>query len=339
MSTYDAARDDEGGATLATAPRTAVALLVSAVVHVAIAAGIVTMGVGAARALHREAAPVAVADWTPPPPSGVAPAPPELPVPGGAPVHAGPASRGRTDDATAAARAAERLATLAPATGTPARAPGARLAGPLGFDSAVPEPWRHESFAGERSRVLFLVDCGGRTLGTLPAARAVLAQRLNALRPDQEYSIVIARGEGISRAPGTPARASRASIEAALAWFAENAAPEGTADLGAALEATWDAVRPDAVCIISRGVAAVRRSAARAPGATLAETAERLNPADASGARRVSFLCIELGDPGPDGALRAVGERHGGAKGYLLLDRKAIGLGTPVPAAPGARAK
>ena len=76
-----------------------------------------------------------------------------------------------------------------------------------------------------------------------------------------------------------------------------------------------------------------------APGATLAETAERLNPADASGARRVSFLCIELGDPGPDGALRAVGERHGGAKGYLLLDRKAIGLGTPVPAAPGARAK
>ena len=57
----------------------AVAFAASTVVHVAIALALLAMGITAARAIRRDPVPVLVADWTPPPPAGVAPAPPELP--------------------------------------------------------------------------------------------------------------------------------------------------------------------------------------------------------------------------------------------------------------------
>ena len=176
------------------------------------------------------------------------------------------------------------------------------------------------------------MDAGGRTLSTLPAMRAVLAQRLGALTPDQEFTLVVARGGEAERAPGLPARATRDNVAAALRWFAEHAAPGGTPDLGSALAHAWDGFDPDAACIVARGVAGVRRTAARSPTATLAATADRLNPPAADGTRRAAFLCIELVEPGADGALRAVGTRHGGARGYLLIERSALGLAGPSPA-------
>ena len=59
------------------APRhPAVAVAASVAVHALIAIALVAMGVTAARAMRREAPPVLVAEWTPPPPPGVAPAAP-----------------------------------------------------------------------------------------------------------------------------------------------------------------------------------------------------------------------------------------------------------------------
>ncbi len=319
---------------VATPPRALAAVLASAIVHAAIAAAMITMGVSAARAIRHDPAPILVAEWTPPPPAGTAPAPPELPIPGGAPVHAGPATRGRTDDATAAALGAERMARLVPTATAPLRAPAPRMAGALGFDAAVPAAWRAESFAQEAARTAFVIDASGRLLSALPAARAVLAQRLGALTPQQEFMLVVARGSGIEVAPGTPTRATHDATAAALRWFTDHAAPGGTADLGAGLQRAWTEMKPDAVCILARGVTTVRRSAARSSTAGLAAAADRLNPADASNKRAAAFLCIELGEAGTDGVLRAVGARHGGPQGYLLMDRAGVGA---APAAPAAR--
>jgi hypothetical protein len=313
-------------------PRTAVAVAASTVVHLLLAGALVVSGITAVRAMRRDPAPLVVADWTPPLPAGVAPAAPELPIPGDAPVVAGgPATRGRTDATQAGTRAAERLATLLPAAGAGVRSPAPRIAGQLGFDGTVPAAWRAESFAGDRTRVAIVVDAGGRTVAALPAIRAVLAQRLGALAPDQEFTLVVARGGGPERAPGTPARATRENVTAALRWFADRAAPGGTPDLGAALARAWDGFDPDAVCIVARGVATVRRSAARSATAGLPAAADRLNPARPDGTRRAQFLCIELVEPATDGAMRTVGERHGGARGYMLIDRAALGLAAPAP--------
>ena len=65
---------------------------------------------------------------------------------------------------------------------------------------------------------------------------------------------------------------------------------------------------------------------ARTPGTALVATADRLNPARPDGGRAATFLCIELVEPSADNSLRTLGERHGGATGYLLLDRESLGL-------------
>lgn len=312
-----------------------VAVLASTVFHAVIAAALVTMGVSAARAMRRDAPPVLVAEWTPPPPPGVIPPPPELPVPGGAAAHVGPAGRARVDSATAARAAVERLDRMAPEPRGPS-GPAPRIARGLGFEEVPAGAFRAASFATDRERVAFVVDAGGRLLGALPAARSLLAQRLAALDARQRFVLVVARGGAIEAAPGTPAAATRANVAAAIAWFAERAAPGGTADLGAALEQAWHGFDPDAVCVLARGIPASRRPAARSPFAGLLATADRLNPRGPAGSRRATFLCIELADRSADAAMRSLGEAHGGPSGYIFLDRPALGLvparGTAAPA-------
>jgi hypothetical protein len=99
----------------------------------------------------------------------------------------------------------------------------------LGLGGDLPEGFRAASFALDRRRAAFVVDAGGRLLSALPAARAVLAQRLAALSPEQTFTVAVARGSGIELAPGTPAAATRANVAAALRWFTEQAKPGGTA--------------------------------------------------------------------------------------------------------------
>lgn len=315
-----------------------IAVAASTAVHAVIALALVGAGLSAMRAARRQPVPVLASDWVPPPPSGLAPAPPELPVPGGASAVAGPAARGRTDDASAARAAADRLARAVPGASAGTRA-NARIAAPLGIGAQAPERFLASSFGLDRRRVAFVVDAGGRLLATLPAARATLAQRLAALTPDQEFTIAVCRGGGTELAPGTPAAATRQNVAAALRWFTDAARPGGTADLGAALRRIWQDFEPDAVCVIARGSARARRDAPASPAARLAAEAGRLNPADDAGRRHAAFLCIELADASPDGALRALGEEHGGAKGYLFLDREALGIAPPRPrpAAPGGK--
>ncbi|RLS46894.1 MAG: hypothetical protein DWH86_01740 [Planctomycetota bacterium] len=302
-----------------------VAITASTIVHALIALGLVAMGITAARAMRREAPPILVAEWTPPPPAGIAPAPPELPIPGGALVYQGPAARGVHDAGSGARAAADRLERLAPPIPVTATAAG-RFDGPLGFGGALPERFRAASFAMDKQRVAFLIDGGGRLLSALPAARPVLAQRLAALTPNQQFTVAIARGSGVELAPGTPASATRANTAAALRWFTERSEPGGTPDLGAALDRVWRTLEPDAVCVIARGTPTPLRTAARSANATLLSTADRLNPKNADGSRIATFLCVELVETSADGALRALGERHGGSTGYLLLDRATLGL-------------
>ena len=314
-----------------------VAVAASTVVHACLAALLVTVGVTAARAMRPEPAPVLVADWTPPPPPGILPPPPELPVPGGAPKYVGPAGRGKASPAAAASDAAARLARLVPAPTAAGTGTSERLAGGLGFDAAIPKAFRAESFAMDRSRVAFIVDAGGRLLGAMPAARAVLAQRLSALAPNQRFTLAVARGGAVELAPNTPAAATQANVLAALRWFTERAAPGGTADLGAALDRAWQAMEPDAVCIVARGTPATRRVAARVPTDGLLAVADRLNPSRTDGTRAARVLCIELADASADGALRTLGERQGGPTGYLFIDRRSLGMvAAPPRAAPAA---
>jgi hypothetical protein len=316
----------ETGVEAGVSPRSPiVAITASTLVHALIAFALVAMGVTAARAMRREAPPILVAEWTPPPPIGIAPSPPELPIPGGAIVYQGPAARGVFDSASGARAAADRLERLAPPTAVTANAAG-RFGGQLGFGGALPERFRAASFAMDKQRVAFLIDGGGRLLSALPAARAVLAQRLAALMPTQQFTVAIARGNGVELAPGTPAAATRANTAAALRWFTERSAPGGTPDLGAALERVWRALEPDAICVIARGAPTPLRTAARSANATLLSTADRLNPTTTDGSRFATFLCVELVETSADGALRALGERHGGSNGYLLLDRATLGL-------------
>ena len=137
----------ESSAEAGVSPRSPiVAITASTLVHALIAFALVAMGVTAARAMRREAPPILVAEWTPPPPTGIAPSPPELPIPGGAIVYQGPAARGGHDSASGARAAADRLERLAPPIAVTANAAG-RFGGQLGFGGALPERFRAASFA------------------------------------------------------------------------------------------------------------------------------------------------------------------------------------------------
>ncbi|MFO0783635.1 MAG: hypothetical protein U0636_08110, partial [Phycisphaerales bacterium] len=99
-------------------------------------------------------------------------------------------------------------------------------------------------------------------------------------------------------------------------------------NLGAALDTAWNAMEPNAVCVLARGGGARRGSAkADAPAAAtgLAAAADRLNPSSGSG-RQAVFLCLELLDGSTDSELKRVGLQHGGARGYQILTRQDLGL-------------
>jgi hypothetical protein len=325
------------------------ALVASIAVHACFIGIVIVLGLDLAGGERRPAAPLMVADWTPPPVAALSAAPPELPAPGGALVVAGPALRSRVPTAVAAADAAAQLDQIAPPPRVAAEEPAPRLARSLGFGAPPADAPRAAGFADDRSRVAFVLDAGATMVPALQVALAELGRRLAQLRPEQTYAVVLARGDGCEVVPGTPAKATRDSLQRTARWLAERAEPRGAASLAEGLACAWTAVDPDAVCVISRGRAApaargdaggrpVRGgvpSNAAAPRETLLGAAERLNPLR-DGARAARVLCIELLDSSPESELRALGTLHGGPRGYQFLTRNELGLAPrPVPARSG----
>jgi hypothetical protein len=318
--------------------RGSVAVFASVVLHVLLIGLVVIVGFDVAGGTPRKQAPLMVADWTPPPIAGVTEAPPDLPVPGGARLVAGPAARARVSTETAAANAAAQLDRLAPVNRSSADAPAPRLARTLGFGAAPATASRTAGFAAERSRVAFVIDAGGLMVPVLQSALRELGRHLTRLNTSQTYVVIVARGDGCETVPGTPAKATRESVERTMRWLAERTQPRGESNLAKGLECAWTALDPDAVCMLSRGAkapmgyAAARASSdPRTPQESVLATADRLNPATDSG-RKALFLCLELLDASPSGELHALGQSHGGPRGYMLLDRNELGLAPrPVP--------
>ncbi len=311
------------------------ALFGSLILHALIIGLVFIVGLEAVGEARRQPAPLMVANWTPPPPPPVVVgAPPQLPIPGGARAAVGPALRGRTNDAEAAAEAAQQLARLEPEQRAALEARPDRIARTLGFGAVPADALRSAGFAAERKRVAFILDASGPMVGVLQAAQHELARRLAQLTLDQQYVVIVIRGSGCETVPGTPSLANRASIDRTLRWVSERAEPGGIADLGAALECAWKELQPDGVCILSRGISGARaRGGAASKASSLAAAAERLNPL-VSNRRTATFLCIEMMDASPDGQLQQVGRTHGGLSGYQFLSRTDLGL-APRPTTSG----
>lgn len=311
------------------------AVFTSIVVHAAFIGLVIVLGLDIAGTAERPAAPLMVADWVPPPVAALDAAPPELPAPGGALVVAGPASRSRVSAAAAAADAAAQLDRSSPMLRPAAEEPAPRIGRSLGFGAPPVDAPRSAGFADDRMRVAFVLDAGAPLVPALQAALTELGRRLAQLRPDQTYAVVLVRGDGCETVPGTPASATRESLQRTLRWLSERVEPRGAASLGDGLACAWTALSPDAMCVIARGRPAAAAGRGGAAQETLLGAAERLNPMR-NGARATRVLCVELMDSSPESELRALGTAHGGARGYQLLTRAELGLAPrPIPARGG----
>lgn len=306
----------------------ALPVVVSVALHLLVGGLVLVAGFHAVDIARRQVAPLLVADWRPPPPPRVTAAPPSLPLPGREAPVLGPASRAKGQGKDGASAAAARLGTTVPEPRSSAPAPAPRVAGTLGFEAAPATAPRAAGFAADRSRVAFVLDASGPMISVMQAAQRELGRRLMQLSADQEYVVVVARGSGAQVVPDTPNRATRQSIERTLRWLEQYAEPQGACNLGTALEAAWNAMEPNAVCVLARGGTARRGNAkADAPASAtgLIAAADKLNPSSGSG-RQAVFLCLELLEGSTDSELKRVGLLHGGARGYQILTRQDLGL-------------
>ena len=236
------------------------------------------------------------------------PAPPEVTLPV-------PKPRAATTDAAQPAQTPV-AATPPPAQRLARRYPEVRFAG-LGASSA--------------RDIVYVVDASGSMISSLPIVKAMLRESLVQLSATQRFQVFFFQegkylyaphpsdGEDASRQKRL-IRATREHLEAVSTWLDE-VRPRGTSSPIAALQEAA-ALRPDAIFILSRAIGEGVWGATRGD---VLSALEQLNPADPrTGRRPVTIKTIQFLEEDPSGMLRLIGQRHGGANGYMLITRDEV---------------
>lgn len=220
------------------------------------------------------------------------------------------------------------------------------LALPAGSGPAadVPDPSRPPvTFAGlgaaSVSSVVYVVDCSGPMVTSLPFVMAELERSIGRLSPRQKFGVVLFR-RITENAPAAESfapvlvRATPSAKQLLHDWL-KRIEPSGRSSPLAGLELGLS-LKPDAVFLLSR---AIQRSGGGVWDSGLDATMDRLdelNPADAAGRRPVLIQTIQFIDDDPTGILQAIGSRHGGGNGYRVVRRQQdIGSDSP-PQSPHA---
>jgi hypothetical protein len=182
--------------------------------------------------------------------------------------------------------------------------------------------------ASSVSSVVYVVDCSGPMVTSLPMVIAELERSVGRLTASQRFGVVLARG-GAEGGLGTESfavvlvRATPSAKQLLHNWLAA-AEPAGRSSPLAGMEAAL-ALRPDAIFLLSR---AIQRSGGGVWELGLDATMERLeelNPLRsdlAGGGRRVLIQTIQFLEEDPTGIMQAIGQRHGGGNGYRVVRRQ-----------------
>ncbi|MCC6321902.1 MAG: hypothetical protein IT438_10765 [Phycisphaerales bacterium] len=271
------------------------------------------------------------------------------------PVIARPAPEVRIDefaptipDASASPPRLEGLSSPHAAAPTGASLPE-RLSSSQAAASTPPESWatdaaasaRPVSFAGlgasNARSVVYVVDCSGSMVTSLPFVIAEVERSIEGLSPTQKFGVVIFR-EPLTHTPGSHEdkvevfapillRAT-ASARARLHEWLSRVRPSGRSAPMPGLERAVE-FTPDAIFLLSRSI---ERGGGNAWDRSLGDALARvdaLNPARADGSRPILIQTIQFLDNDPTGIMQEIGRAHGSTRdvagravaGYRLIKR------------------
>lgn len=189
--------------------------------------------------------------------------------------------------------------------------------------------------------VVYVVDCSGPMVTSLPIVLNELERSIGKLSASQKFGVILFRRIGDEKAGGESfapvlVRATPSAKQLLHDWLVA-IEPSGRSSPLAGLELAL-ALKPDAIFLLSR---AIQRSDGNVwelgLDATMARL-EQLNPMQqglVGGARRpVLIQTIQFIDEDPTGIMQAIGQRHGGGNGYRVVKRQQD-LQGPDAARPG----
>ena len=179
--------------------------------------------------------------------------------------------------------------------------------------------------ASNVSSVVYVVDCSGPMVTSLPMVLNELERSVGRLMPSQRFGVVLCR-RTVDGGPGAEAfvsvlvRATPSAKELLHNWLAA-AEPSGRSSPLAGVELALS-LKPDAVFLLSRSIL-------RSGGgvwelgldATLSKL-EQLNPTRSGllgSGRPVLIQTIQFLDEDSTGIMQAIGTKHGGGAGYRVV--------------------
>jgi hypothetical protein len=210
----------------------------------------------------------------------------------------------------------------APAPGVEAPPPPTTILPPIS-SSASPV-----TFAGvtarKATRVTFVIDASGSTVGTLPAVIDELERALRRMTADQRFRVLFfQRNSVVEPGPGKLAAVTPERIDRVLAWARTELSATGRSNPLAALESAL-AEQPDAIFLMSTPITGAGEFEISAD--EILRRIDRLNPVGANGRRRVQIQCLQLLESDPDETLKRIAAAHGGEGAFRFVSRADLGL-------------
>lgn len=190
----------------------------------------------------------------------------------------------------------------------------------------------------EADRVVYLVDASGSMVAALPAVLEEVARSIDALAPDQRFTVGVFGAGGVRSPESLASRGERLvrateSNKAAIRRWLSAIDAQGAGDALTALR--WGLEqRPDIVFIMAKGITDRGQAPDQreASAERFLREVERLNPADARGLRPVRIRAIEFFDPDASRLLERLGAAHGAfggepaSSGHRFISRREMGL-------------
>ncbi len=313
-------------------------LLVSLAIHGAIAAAILGTAIGVAAVRERAPIVVLTADFFAPAPHAAT----LTPVPDDAfAASAREDSSKKAERASATAsldaqlRQLEQQSAANPAMDALARRFGALEAANANSDAASSLASADRArvgasfaglFAGNATRVAYVVDASGSMLGSFPALIDEVERSLQRLEPTQSFTVICFLKDGALPLQGDASlrAASQAARENAVRWLRERVVPAGRSS---PLKALALALGSGADCVFLLSTTQTGPGSHELDRDSMLAMLDRLNPRDAeSGARRVTIQCIQFLEPDPGQTLQAIAAEHYGENGFRFIPRSATTL-------------
>jgi len=195
-----------------------------------------------------------------------------------------------------------------------------------------PAPVAFGGLTAERAlSVVYVVDCSGPMVTTLPQVLAQVQRSVEGLSTDQSFSVILFGDAGREPADPPPTEASspalvpaNAKSRAALATFLKKASPRGKSNPLDGLKAGLS-MQPDVIFLFSRSIT---RSQGSVWGKGLRATLDELdtvNPLIRS-SRQTTIKTIQFIDDDPTMVMQTIARLHGGGveSGYRVMKREEL---------------